>query len=218
MCLIFTNKEKQLVNLKAMQNAYRSNPDGLGILLWDNSQWIAERHIDTPLEPIVDKLNSYDKFAIHFRYATHGRVSISNCHPFSLGNGWYIMHNGILPYTPTKSNRSDTWQLSQYLKAMGVTTFTPRQWKAFLPILRESIGSDRILIANPNGKILRLGQWTQRSEGYYSNGGCLWSKSNTTHVPKFPSYTPNTDSWDSWNDDSYVIGGYAWDNRYREGK
>lgn len=217
MCLIFANKDKQLVNLKAMQNAYRSNPDGLGILLWDGSQWIVERHIDTPLEPIIDKLNQYDRFAIHFRYATHGKISIANCHPFSLGDGWYLMHNGILPFTPTKANRSDTWQLSQYLKAMGVTTFTPRQWKAFLPILREAIGSDRILIANPNGKILRLGQWSERSEGYYSNSGCLWTKPNTVHIPKFPSYTPSTDTWDSWNEDSYVIGGYAWDSRYNKG-
>lgn len=207
MCLIFTNKANQSYNRKALESAFRSNPDGLGILLWDGSQWIVERHLDTPLEPILDKLSTYDKFAIHFRYATHGKISLANCHPFSLGEGYYLMHNGVLPYNPSKSNRSDTWQLSQYLKAMGVSRFTKGQWKAFLPILKESIGGDRILIATPRGTILRLGNWSERSEGYYSNSGCLFERS----TPKYsaPLYSPTKDSWDSWSDD-YVIGGYRW--------
>jgi predicted glutamine amidotransferase len=216
MCLIFTNKIGTTPNYLALENAYRSNPDGFGILLWDGAVWTAERFIDSPLEPIFDRLEKAERFAIHFRYATHGKISIANCHPFSLGDGWYLMHNGILPYTPKKSNRSDTWQLSQYLKGMGVTAFTPRQWKAFLPILKESIGGDRILIATPRGTILRLGNWSERNEGYYSNSGCLTSKPNVKHIPIIPPYNPSTDSWDSWEDDPYVIGGYSWDNWRRK--
>lgn len=221
MCLIFTNKPGQSFNLHAMDNAYISNPDGLGILIHNGSGWHVERHIDVNLDRILDKLEVADNFAIHFRYATHGKISVANCHPFSLGDGWFLMHNGILPFRPSRPKRSDTWQFCQYLRNMGITRFSDNQFNAFLPILSEAIGSDKILIAKPNGSIVRLGNWVDRPEGYYSNSGCLYNRKNALHIPKAkPSEIIN---WDrdtpSWAfEDEYVTGNsrYVWDEELGE--
>lgn len=52
----------------------------------------------------LEKLNKIKKdtpVLIHFRYATHGRVRQSNCHPFyDRDLGVKFMHNGILNITP----------------------------------------------------------------------------------------------------------------------
>lgn len=224
MCLIFTNKLGQSFNTQAMENAYISNPDGLGILIYNGDAWHVERHVDVNLDRILDKLETADSFAIHFRYATHGKVSVSNCHPFSLGDGWFLMHNGILPFKPTRAKRSDTWQFCQYLRNMGVTQFSDSQFNAFLPIMSESIGSDKLLIAKPDGTIIRLGHWVDRPEGYYSNSGCLYNRKNALHIPKGRSTLNDIIQWDkdtpSWAfEDGYVTGNrYVWDEELGEFK
>ena len=209
MCLIYCNKVGSTPNYTALESALRSNPDGIGTMGWNGSQWVVERHliVDNHKE-LIDKLASYSRYAIHYRYATHGLISLANCHPFSIGNGWYLMHNGVLGIVPTKEHRSDTWQLSQYLKAIGISSFSNRQLKGFLPILKECIGSDRLLIATNTGRIIRLGNWTTQEEGYYSNSGCLIRKTSytPTKVGGFssPRTNPNWESWDyvtdTWND------------------
>lgn len=210
MCLIFANKENQKVDRRAMVKALKGNPDGTGLLLWDDTQWIVEKHLAPNIDELCDRMDSYSRYAIHYRWSTHGKVSLANCHPFSLGNGWYLMHNGILPFTPSKLDRSDTWQLAQYLKAIGISSMTRRQLKGLLPILREVINGDRILLATNEGKIIRLGKWIEKNEGYYSNGGCLVTPSPISFIP---TYSPRLDAWDSWEDDPYVIGNYRWQRR-----
>jgi predicted glutamine amidotransferase len=214
MCLIFANKPNQKPNYVALENAWWNNPDGMGLLLWDNvtSQWIVEKHLEADIDIVIDRLEEFPTHAVHFRYATHGRVSIGNCHPFDIGGGWYLMHNGILPFTPSKSHKSDTWQLSQYLKKMNISQWDDTQLKAFLPILREASGGDRLLIAKSDGSLVRIGNWVEKSEGYYSNSGCLVTKVNAkwtpmvTDIPK----VSEAESWNTWDYeyDPYVTGNH----------
>jgi predicted glutamine amidotransferase len=206
MCLIYCNKLDSTPNYVALENALASNPDGIGTMGWNGSEWIVERHLVTDDHiGLIDKLSGYNRYAIHYRYATHGLVSIANCHPFNLGGGWCMMHNGVLGITPTKPHRSDTWQLAQYLKTIGVSQFTNRQLKAFLPVLKQCIGGDRILIGTSTGRIIRLGNWTEREEGYYSNSGCLYRP--TKRVVINSQFTPP-----NHRDNDYVTGGLWGDN------
>lgn len=174
MCLIFVrNSFKEPLNYEALQQAYKDNPDGVGVLWW-NEGWKDYRSIEckyADLEKFLDKLDSCRyTWAVHFRWATAGKVNKRNCHPFSVGNGGYLMHNGVLPYTPTRKERSDTWQFAQWVSRIGINNFD-----YFEDLFKEATRGSRMLYALPDGSLRYSGDWVHKPEGYYSNSRCFFN-------------------------------------------
>jgi glutamine amidotransferase len=68
---------------------------------------------DTSINRFIEMRSKYlDGYAMwHARLATHGSMTVENCHPFKVGGDerTYLAHNGILPIVePTGDTRSDT--------------------------------------------------------------------------------------------------------------
>jgi glutamine amidotransferase len=84
---------------------------------------------DTSINRFLDMRGKYPEgYAMwHARYATHGSMTVDNCHPFQVGVGnnlTYLAHNGILPIIePKGDDRSDTRIFAEdLLPAIGGVT------------------------------------------------------------------------------------------------
>jgi hypothetical protein len=183
MCLIFVrNSQKEEMNYDAMAQAFKDNPDGVGVMWWEpDFGWKELRSVSAKYEEVEKMLKKLDSrkllWAVHYRWATAGSVSKRNCHPFPIGGGAYMMHNGILPYTPGKKDRSDTWAFAQMIRAIGVEKFDVVE-----SMLKEATRGSRMLYALPDGSLRYSGDWVHKPEGYYSNGRCLYT------APKYVGY------------------------------
>lgn len=91
--------------------AFADNSDGIGIMsrlgvvkfLGKKMLKRARRYVRLNLAP------GQVPYAIHFRFATHGDVTLDNTHPFVLPDGQtQMMHNGIISWCGYDKSRSDT--------------------------------------------------------------------------------------------------------------
>jgi len=98
MCVIFLGKVKDILDLD-LPSAWASNPHGAGILFHDRGGRVVCSKGLMTLEDTITAIESIDrnrKIAVHLRFATHGAINPSNTHPFPVGRGAFLMHNGIL--------------------------------------------------------------------------------------------------------------------------
>lgn len=175
MCLIFVRQHQEApLNKEALESAYTDNPDGVGFVWW-NKGWRTCKSIDYTYEQVEAFAQKLDHmgltWAVHFRWATTGGVTDKNCHPFPIGKGAYLMHNGVLPFDPTDPSRSDTWQFAQWVKQIGA-----RNYDEYASLYEAATKGSRMLYALPGGRLELSGDWTERKEGLYSNTRCLYSK------------------------------------------
>jgi predicted glutamine amidotransferase len=109
MCLIIHHpKTAKQPSLSDITDALTSNADGVGIMLRSKRNKLSViKHLDIGVNDLYDQLTDINnlEYAIHFRFATHGKVHPDNLHPFALKHGGYLMHNGILPNANELSNK-----------------------------------------------------------------------------------------------------------------
>ena len=122
MCLIIASPFGDKSPESYLVNGHDNNPHGWGVM------WCAGGIVKTAKGRELSSLRRLlsrrvypleTPYAIHFRYATHGDLSTANLHPFYVGRGRYMMHNGIIPesvYKPVRHDRSDTWHLARQIK------------------------------------------------------------------------------------------------------
>jgi hypothetical protein len=119
MCLLAFLSPGVQPDRKALECSCFNNPDGFGfaILTGPNpGDTIIRGHSmdsDALIDSFIAAREAYPNYGamFHARWATHGAVNESNCHPFPVaGRDDLLMgHNGILSCTPTaKDPRSDT--------------------------------------------------------------------------------------------------------------
>lgn len=102
-----------------------NHPDGLGFMRRENGRVIVETTVGNAIEKfeMFRKWRFLKSYAMHSRFATHGKVSVENCHPFkilSIDDGdqidMYMMHNGsISGYPDVEKDMSDTYNFAKYL-------------------------------------------------------------------------------------------------------
>lgn len=124
MCvIIYKPVGKELPSLDILNRAHQINPHGCGLVspsvfykgLSYNSfkRYLKECCVDEPL-------------LIHFRFATHGSIKKSNCHPFyDKETETYFMHNGIMGGIKPSKDKTDSecafrWLLQPYVKRYGL--------------------------------------------------------------------------------------------------
>jgi glutamine amidotransferase len=100
-----------------LENSALNNPHGFGYAIAVPSEF--RIHTFRTMNPdecinrfFEDREKYRDGYAIwHARFATHGSMTLDNCHPFMVGEdeGTYLAHNGILSVIENpKDTRSDT--------------------------------------------------------------------------------------------------------------
>lgn len=122
MCLIIASPFGDKSPDNYLANGYDNNPHGWGVMWCDGGivKTAKGRELSSLRRVLARKVYPRGTpYAIHFRYATHGDHSTANLHPFYVGRGRYMMHNGIIPqtvYKHVRQDRSDTWHLAKQIK------------------------------------------------------------------------------------------------------
>lgn len=169
MCLIFSRDNAGgRLDWGLLRRAHERNPHGVGILYRALDQWNVERAEDWPWEAVRDVLAAVDRlgapWAVHFRWRTRGGLGKHNVHPFSLGKGRWLMHNGTLPVVGL-GDESDSAALARRVRSGGMTL------AAAARLATES--NSRLLVGHRDGRIDLVGTWFKRSSGWLSNDRCM---------------------------------------------
>ena len=127
MCVIVVKKQdKKFPGVETLKNCWNKNPDGAGFMFAkDGLVHIRKGFMDwasfwSELTECRDLYGDLIPYVVHFRIATHGKVSPQCCHPFPLSNSLDdmrvlefdtptgIAHNGVIPNRTTNDSVSDT--------------------------------------------------------------------------------------------------------------
>lgn len=183
MCLIFfrhTAKATAAIDLDILEEAYYSNPDGIGVVYVHPKTgcWDSWRSVRCGWKSIAKRIKWLDantqQWAIHFRYATAGSKTIENAHPFTVADNVLLMHNGVLSGVHERDDKSDTRQLAERLAAChaaGGRASLLAAWRT----VKLLGGGNRFLLTLPKGRTAFAGDWVNRPEGKYSNSSCLYT-------------------------------------------
>ncbi|MDR2823228.1 MAG: hypothetical protein LBV37_01705 [Mycoplasmataceae bacterium] len=154
-----------------LQESYKDNPDGTGLIYYDLSldqmvcqKWTSDTQFDTIWKTVqsVEKNKSACNIAIHFRYGTSGGKGIDQIHPIHVCDNLWLIHNGIC-HDFEFDNRvmSDTQLMAFWFKCSGITIsdMKARLGKLYL---NDKFASNKLLfIERQNYHIINeeLGSW-----------------------------------------------------------
>ena len=126
MCrILFKENNNLLFDKKELEESYKSNPDGTGIIYYDPADSLlkVKKFIKgTEFEKIykyiktVEKNKTYKNIAVHFRFGTGGGLGIEQIHPIKIRENMYLIHNGVShTFDIDNQNASDTQWMARWL-------------------------------------------------------------------------------------------------------
>lgn len=195
MCIAVYLPKKKTIDAETLYNCYISNPDGMGFAYWDENnnlivrKFVGQEKIMLGIEEFLMTRERYIKkqMLIHFRIASHGKISKKTCHPFIVNKDTVFCHNGILSEFSKQlsldSKISDTMLFNQkVLKKLPPNFINQPLYKK---MLEEMIGSyNKMIIMESDGR-----HWILNEEqGEWSDG--IWF-SNDSYKPY--EYSPGWD-------------------------
>lgn len=166
MCIII-HKPKGIIlpPIEVLNRAARFNPDGFGLMTADGFVY---KTLDA--NEFIEKANEICKkeidAALHFRFATHGSVKKSNCHPFS-ANGISMMHNGVLPFASENDKTDSEIFLQKNAKELAETF--AENVELCPPCLRDFTNTNRFCFLADGNFYLFGSTWFYKDGCYYSN-------------------------------------------------
>lgn len=223
-----------LPGIETFRSAHDSNPHGAGFMVADpgGEKVIVHKGFFDPgdmyefVVQLAARLGAPPEdlnMVIHWRYATHGSRTPGNCHPFPLTadvealkspsiewNGPAMAHNGVFPIEVPRDERDLSDTQAAIMKVFSEMTFDDIDGAADrdIPIL----GSNRIVVLDPSGRITHKGSWLEDS-------GCWWSNGTYRRFTRSHDRQQETDDCPSfledeepqWDDENYVQngGGYC---------
>lgn len=193
MCLLF----KQTANNPSipdiwLKNFYSKNPDGVGIMYFDDTgKIIVHKSLPKDENEFVEFYREHaegKECLVHLRMKTHGDIDFENCHPYELftdseGNKSYLMHNGVLfNGNASDPSKSDTWHfIREYLRPLMDIDPALLHHEVIQSLLEEAIGSNRFGIideATQSMSIVNEQQGVYWGGRWYSNT-YAWSAPHT---------------------------------------
>lgn len=174
MCLLVTSTASNLRNVLLntaglLENIYNYNSDGLGIMYHTTKGVKVIKLLPKSAEETrhaIEALPTDDRqVACHWRMKTHGLIDKENCHPYPIGHGAHMMHNGVL-HTGNKKDttKSDTWHFAKdYLSTLDADTLHNPQ---YLKLLGEYIENNRFVIMTADGRM----SWVNDDQGVEASG------------------------------------------------
>ena len=119
MCLIIHHPAGHTVSRRDFADITDRNPDGFGLMTAHAGRLITARTIGD----VEQAYALYSQFAagrasvLHWRYATHGTVTLDNAHPFVLTHDVAFVHNGMLSVGTPDDDASDTAHFARVVLA-----------------------------------------------------------------------------------------------------
>lgn len=206
MCVILHRPEGITVDWEDLLSAYWANSDGCGLMWFDGPKVRVSRGMwsdDEMLDRVCDL--GEREYILHLRIATHGVVSRKNCHPFPVGGGGWVAHNGILRIKQDREDRSDTWHFARNFRE---GQFANKLSDAgFVKMLEKAHGEfNRLAFALPGGRVVKTGSWK-------TYAGCEWSNLNWVGYRSFLEQEQLEDDEEGTDEDE-LSWQRAWDSRW----
>lgn len=186
MCIAIYKPEKVVIKEETLNLCWVHNSDGAGFAYVRDGSVIVEKGF-MGLKDFKEayftafKSNKKSPFLIHFRIRTDGDRDAANTHPFELGNGGVMIHNGCLSGSASKYGEgpSDT---NYFVQKFGqVLTFA--NISKHKKELEAAVGYNKLAFLFPDGNAAILNE----SSGVWSEGS--WY-SNHTFKPR-PAHSPS---------------------------
>ena len=218
MCLIITGKSSQvrstLLNTHGLlSDIFTSNPDGIGFMYGTAKGLKVTKTLPKNLgdaTAFIQRLPNDDReIAIHFRWTTHGKTDMLNCHPYDVIPGFIaMMHNGVLHTgNAADKNKSDTWHFIQDYLHSAVSSAPDLVYDAgFVSMMEEFIGNNRFVFMNGEGRMQHVNfeQGIEHDDMWFSNT-YAWTPSRL--IPSYKSASLKSysykSSYGSYMDDEY---------------
>ena len=179
MCQAIVKPAGVTVYRSALAQAWQDNPDSGGFAWLDGDTVKYKKGYRNFRAFWKDFREVMDKdVLIHFRLATHGSKCIENCHPFEVGDGCVMAHNGILSdYTyGEKNDRSDSRVFAEDIITPLIEKFGYRSVLDAGPaveLIDHIVGFSKLVFLTPSGfRIIgeHFGEWSAVS----ATGGKVW--------------------------------------------
>lgn len=192
MCLIIASQKGDIPDKQDVKWAQHHNGDGFGITFLDGGRLRTMYNLieGADLYPYFEMAQG-KPYVAHFRWATHGGVTVDNAHPFVVLKGRLVVaHNGVIheeatTWKMTDKTKSDTWHfVQQQLKPRAMNCVRPDMVKK----LGTKIGKgNKLAFLDYTGKVTIVneseGQWLSDiwvSNLYSLQEPWVWSK-DTVH-------------------------------------
>jgi gamma-glutamylaminecyclotransferase len=159
MCIIIIKNNQKLIKTETLMASAHKNPDGLGIL------WLDKWNITTHRSDEYMILKTQRPYIAHFRYATVGKVSKANCHPFNIDKDHVLFQNGTIKGLGSKK-KTDTQHMAEILSDVKQT-----RWRELL-----EMHNCRFVTANLKKrkyKIYNKADWITKNDIMYSKDNVL---------------------------------------------
>ena len=183
MCIAIMNPSNVTLKKKVIKNCWDNNYNGAG-LLFVNQQ---TGELDT-----FKELKNFDKYydaytnirkhhkestiILHFRIATHGGVTESNCHPFIVDDTLGFVHNGIISGVPDSKEHSDTYMFNESMLKKLPPGFVHNE--VIMSLLADFIGYSKLVFLDTDNQYHIVGE----EKGVWDLGGCWFSNSSYKEV------------------------------------
>lgn len=173
MCLI-VHREKGRIPWETLEYNRYKNPDGFGIAFRSGGNLVVEKFLKSEAAGFLERLREVNSKRVeavyHFRLATHGDLSIANCHPFEYEDPQegrvLVFHNGIIDIK-TSGGESDTAAFVRLVLAR-----LPSRWwadNALRFLVEGSIGWSRMLVMTESETVrFPTKQWESEGAQHYS--------------------------------------------------
>ena len=186
MCIILHKPINiQLPDIQTLKTCFQNNQDGAGFMYQhDNSVHIQKgfmtfNSLITALDHLQKNINIINtNLTIHFRLASHGKVTPGNCHPFPITinakqlksksciTNLAVVHNGIIPFTSYNRSISDTIIfVKEYLTEIKDNLFNP----ITAELISHATKSKFIIMSPDNIQLIGEFILDEYDQCYYSN-------------------------------------------------
>lgn len=163
MCVIIVcPKGVKTPSKKVLNSIWHVNSHGFGFV--SDTRFYKGLDFDAFMKKLSE-VDEGENRIIHLRYATHGSIKASNCHPFE-NNGLYFAHNGVLPIKSvndmTDSEIAFREKIYPAFQEFGFDS------EKFDSICREVACYSKFAFLN-DGKLKLIGTYYEHKGVYYSN-------------------------------------------------
>lgn len=165
MCIIIEKKAGFTISSEWHKAFWSRNPDGMGAVYWPDGigrppkvkRSLSSERAWQHLQAIGDK-----PAIVHYRMATHGDVTKVMTHPFTIAEGIYFIHNGIMD-APLHSDASysDTAAFAELVLQPLIASIPQKSQGAFLRsfafryLLEQHLGNgNRAVICDKYGWVV----------------------------------------------------------------